>query len=246
MNICNVKPTLKALLFVFVFAYSQRKWFNLSISMARNHQFRVDLEEMGFRSRSHLFLNEFETSAGRFNLLSRNHRDHPYVSDVVDTLSEQFSSMSLLHPKPRLVPTLPSSLQSSLRPNGVKAYQRLYRERLKLEPFMNFIFQGSAKRAKVLQRQEARLQKRGLVHRNGNVLKESVGTGVFHPLQRPTFKTFDPVKKHNQRNRNQSEKEFMTKEKRGVMTSTTQEQQQKEECHYHLPSDMDFSKDWTF
>jgi len=111
MNICNVKPTLKALLFVFVFAYSQRKWFNLSISMARNHQFRVDLEEMGFRSRSHLFLNEFETSAGRFNLLSRNHRDHPYVSDVVDTLSEQFSSMSLLHPKPRLVPTLPSSLQ---------------------------------------------------------------------------------------------------------------------------------------
>jgi len=26
-------------------------------------------------------------------------------------------------------------MQSSLRPNGVKAYQRLYRERLKLEPF---------------------------------------------------------------------------------------------------------------
>nr|AAD21462.1 hypothetical protein [Arabidopsis thaliana] len=122
---------------------------------------------MGFRSRSHLFLNEFETSAGRFNLLSRNHRDHLYVSDVVDTLSEQFSSMSLLHPKPRLVPTLPSSLQSQ------------------------------QDRAKVLQRQEARLQKRGLVHRNGNVLKESVGTGVFHPLQRPTFKTFDPVKKHS-------------------------------------------------
>ncbi|CAL9235698.1 unnamed protein product [Arabidopsis halleri] len=221
--------------------------------MARNHQLRVDLEEMGFRSRSHLFLNDFETSVGGFYSLSRNHRDDPYVSDVVDTISDQFSSMSLISPKPRPVPALPSSLQSSLRLNGVKADQRLYRERLKLEPFYELHLSRIRKnesqqdRAKVLQRQEARLQKRGLVHRNGNVLKESVGTGVFHPLQRPTFKTFDSVKKHNnQRNRNQREKELLTKEKRGVMTTTTHEQQQKEECHYHLPSDMDFSKDWTF
>ncbi|CAH8264872.1 unnamed protein product [Arabidopsis lyrata] len=222
--------------------------------MARNHQSREDFEEMGFRSRSrsHLFLNEFETSVGGFYSLRRNHRDHPYVSDAVDTLSDQFSSMSLLRPKPRPIPALSSSLQSSLRLNGVKADQRLYRERLKLEPFYELHLSRIRKnesqqdRAKVLQRQEARLNKRGLVHRNGNVLKESVGTGVFHPLQRPTFKTCDSVKKHNQRNRNQSEKELLTKEKRGVMTTTTQEQQQKEECHYHLPSDMDFSKDWTF
>ncbi|KAG7569321.1 hypothetical protein ISN45_Aa04g020540 [Arabidopsis thaliana x Arabidopsis arenosa] len=222
--------------------------------MAGNHQSRLDLEEMGFRSRSrsHLFLNEFETSVGGFYSLSRNHRDDPYVSDVVDTLSDQFSSMSLLRPKPRPVPALPSSLQSSSRLNGVKAEHRLYRERLKREPFYELHLSRIRKnesqqdRAKVLQTKEARLQKRGLVHRNGNVLKESVGTGVFHPLQRPTFKTFDSVKKHNQRNRNQSEKELLTKEKRGVMTTTTQEQQQKEECHYHLPSDMDFSKDWTF
>lgn len=64
---------------------------------------------MGFRS--HLFLNEFERSAVGFNSLSRSHCD-PYVSDVVDTLSDQFSSMSLLRPKPRLIPpTLPSSHQ---------------------------------------------------------------------------------------------------------------------------------------
>lgn len=81
--------------------------------MARNHQSREDFEEMGFRSRSrsHLFLNEFETSVGGFYSLRRNHRDHPYVSDVVDTLSDQFSFMSLLHPKPRPIPALSSSLQ---------------------------------------------------------------------------------------------------------------------------------------
>lgn len=78
--------------------------------MARNDKFRVDssYEDMGFRS--HLFLNEFERSVLGFNSLSRNHRD-PYVSDVVDTLSDQFSSMSLLRPKTRPIPTLPSSLE---------------------------------------------------------------------------------------------------------------------------------------
>ncbi|KAL1219008.1 hypothetical protein V5N11_028464 [Cardamine amara subsp. amara] len=192
--------------------------------MARNHQFR-----------SHLFLNEFEMSTGGgFNSLSRrNHRDM-YTSEVVNTLSDQFSSMSLLRPKPRLSPSLPSSLQS-LRP--------------KLDPFYEIHLsmvrknESQQDRAEFLQRQETRLHKGGLVHQNPNALKESVGTGVFHPLQRPTPKTVNSAKKSNQRNWNQSEKESLSKERR--VLSTAQEQEN-EECHYHLPSDMDFSKDWTF
>ncbi|CAH2059169.1 unnamed protein product [Thlaspi arvense] len=92
-------------------------------------------------------------------------------------------------------------------------------------------------RALILQRQESRLHKGGLVHRNGNVFKESVGKGVFHPLQRPTDKTFSSPKKHNQKNRNHSEKnEFMAAKK----------QQEQDECHYHLPADMDFSRTGLF
>ncbi|KFK36487.1 hypothetical protein AALP_AA4G131100 [Arabis alpina] len=41
------------------------------------------------------------------------------------------------------------------------------------------------------QQDRARVLQRGLAHQNVTVLKESVGTGVFHPLQRPTFK---PIK----------------------------------------------------
>ncbi|EOA27683.1 hypothetical protein CARUB_v10023835mg [Capsella rubella] len=229
--------------------------------MARSHQFRVDLgygvEEMGFRS--HLF----DTAVGGFNSLSRrNHRDHPYVSDVVvDTLSDQFSSLSLLPtPKPIPTPVLPSSLQQSFRSKGLKTDQRSYGERLKLEAFYELHLSRIRKnesqqdRAKVLQRQEARLHNGGLVHRNCNVLRESKGTGVFHPLQRPATKTVTSVetvtsvkKRTEQRKANQSEKELFTKEGRGVMTTTRQDQQQqKDECHYHLPPDMDFSKDWAF
>ncbi|XP_010516802.1 PREDICTED: uncharacterized protein LOC104792369 [Camelina sativa] len=229
--------------------------------MARNHKFRIDsgyMEELRFRS------HPFGTSVEGFNSLSRNHRDHPYVSDVVvDTLSDQFSSLSLLPPpKPRRVPTLPSSLQC-LRSNGPKADLRLYGERSMLESFYELHLsrirnrknESQQDRAKVLQKQEARLHSRGLVHRNCNVLRESVGTGVFHPLHRPTTtstQTFNSLKKPTkaeQRKRNQSDKnEFLTKARRGVMTtaSTRQEEQQKDECHYHLPPDMDFSKDWTF
>ncbi|XP_010509531.1 PREDICTED: uncharacterized protein LOC104785935 [Camelina sativa] len=223
--------------------------------MERNHQFRVDsgyLEELRFRS--HLF----GTSVEGFNSLSRNHRDHPYVSDfVVDTLSDQFSSLSLLpSPKPRRAPTIPSTLQS-LRLNGPKADQRSYGERSMLESFYELHLsrirknESQQERAKVLQRQEARLHSRGLVHRNCNVLRESVGTGVFHPLHRPitTTQTFNSLKKPKQRKRTQSEKnELLTKARRGEMTTkgTRQEEQQKDECHYHLPPDMDFSKNWTF
>src|SRR5689334_2320289 len=75
---------------------------SISNFMARNHQFR-----------SHLFLNEFEmpTGGGGFNSLSRRNHREMYTSDVVNTLSDQFSSMSLLRPKPIPIPSLPSSLQ---------------------------------------------------------------------------------------------------------------------------------------
>lgn len=52
------------------------------------------------------------------------------------------------------------------------------------------------------------MHKRGLVHRNGNVLRESVGTGVFHPLQRPITKTLNSVKKHSKRLHLSSSKTF--------------------------------------
>lgn len=240
--------------------------------MGRN-QFRVDLGYEEMRLSSHPFLNEF---AGGFDSLRRSHRD-PYGYDVVDTLSDQFSSLSLHRPKHRTIPLIPSSLQvfsfssvsysdvsllcftfhkyifltfwcgflllQPLRPHGLssanniisnggpKADQRLY----KLDPFYehhlsrlrknevsknaNFIslplslslgsFSASfdvwallkpqQDRGRVLPRQEARLHKGGLAHRNGNVLKESVGTGVFHPLQRPATKTVTSVKKRCKR-----------------------------------------------
>lgn len=55
--------------------------------------------------------------------------------------------------------------------------------------FLLGVLQSQQDRVRVLQRQQGRLHKGGLAHRNVNVLKESVGTGVFHPLQRPTSET---------------------------------------------------------
>ncbi|CAA7060822.1 unnamed protein product [Microthlaspi erraticum] len=186
--------------------------------MARD-QFRVDLDYGEMELRSHRFLSEFDSSAESFISLRRCHRD-PYASGFVDTLSDQFSSMSLLRPKPIRIPPPPWSLQglrskslftaTNTSDAGSEVYQRFYYERSKLDPFYELHLsrlrnnESQEERARILQRQATRLQNGGLVHRNGNVLRKSVGTGVYHPLQRPTWETFSSVKK-----RNQSEKELM-------------------------------------
>lgn len=104
-NICN-SHILKAELF-FIYLFKEES--SISILMARNHQFRVDLGYERMEFRSHLF--ETSTGGGFNSLNRRNHRDTYTSDDVVNTLSDQFSSMSLLRPKPRPIPSLPSSLQ---------------------------------------------------------------------------------------------------------------------------------------
>ncbi|CAN8285053.1 unnamed protein product [Cochlearia groenlandica] len=190
--------------------------------------------------------------AGDFNSFRRrNHRD-PYGSDDVDLISDHFSYLSLSLPKPRPVLSLPLSLQS-LRPHGDESNQRLYGQKTYFDPFYELHLSNLCKKQTyqemVLQRQEkAMFYKGGFVHRNGSVLKESVGTGVFHPLHhshqsRTTHKSSTFKKRRHHRNQNKCEKELLNEERTKVIVTR---QQQQEECHYHLPPDLDFSNDSTY
>ncbi|KAE8726642.1 Detected protein of unknown function [Hibiscus syriacus] len=105
-------------------------------------------------------------------------------------------------------------------------------------------------RARVLQRLQNRLfQNRDLPfqangfnnykHRlGGGLVRTSGGTGVFHP--RVLNSTFDSEKKQGLRNR-QSQEIQVSREMKAMKGVSIVKQ---EDCHYHLPPEMGFPRDW--
>ncbi|XVF07552.1 hypothetical protein REPUB_Repub06bG0148900 [Reevesia pubescens] len=113
-------------------------------------------------------------------------------------------------------------------------------------------------RARVLQRQQNRhVQNRvlpfkanGFNHNKfglgGGLVRESGGTGVFHPRivnPNPNSTTFDSKKKQSLRNRQSQEIQVSTR----LMNSMKRVSVGKQEgCYYHLPPEMGLPRDWTY
>ncbi|XWS56060.1 hypothetical protein CRYUN_Cryun09bG0054400 [Craigia yunnanensis] len=112
-------------------------------------------------------------------------------------------------------------------------------------------------RARVLQRQQNRLvqnrvlpfQANGFNNNNfrivGGLVRESGGTGVFHPRivnTNPNATNFDSKKKRSLRNRRSQEIQVS-----GQMNSMKRVGIGKQEdCYYDLPPDMGLPSDWTY
>ncbi|XVF55846.1 hypothetical protein PTKIN_Ptkin06aG0069600 [Pterospermum kingtungense] len=114
-------------------------------------------------------------------------------------------------------------------------------------------------RARVLQRQQNRLvQNRVLPFQangfnnttnkfglGGGLVRESGGTGVFHPRivnTNPNATTFDSKKKQSPRNR--QSQEIQVSQQMNPMKRVGVGKQ--EDCHYHLPPEMGLPRDWTY
>ncbi|OMO68577.1 hypothetical protein COLO4_29583 [Corchorus olitorius] len=115
-------------------------------------------------------------------------------------------------------------------------------------------------RARVLQRQQNRLvpnrvlpfQASGFntnkLGFGGGSVRESGGTGVFHPLVRANNSNsnatvFDSRKKQTGRHRQSQEIQFARQMNAAMKRVVVGKQ---EDCYYHLPPEMGLPRDWTY
>ncbi|XVF76112.1 hypothetical protein PTKIN_Ptkin13bG0239500 [Pterospermum kingtungense] len=106
-------------------------------------------------------------------------------------------------------------------------------------------------RARVLQRQKNRalpFQANGLNNKfgfGGGLVRESGGTGVFHPRivnTNPNATTFDSKKKQSLRNIQSQDIEVGAQMKSMKKVGVGKQ----EDCRYHLPPEMGLPSDWTY
>ncbi|XVE96302.1 hypothetical protein REPUB_Repub02eG0209500 [Reevesia pubescens] len=112
-------------------------------------------------------------------------------------------------------------------------------------------------RARVLQMQQNRLDQNrvlpfqangfnnGKFGLGGGLVRESGGTGVFHPRivnTNPKVTTFDSKKKQSLRNRQSQEIQVS----RQMNSMKRVDAGKPEDCYYHLPPEMGLPRDWTY
>ncbi|GMI71095.1 hypothetical protein HRI_000778800 [Hibiscus trionum] len=117
-------------------------------------------------------------------------------------------------------------------------------------------------RARALQRQQRRLvQNRILPFQpndfsnsntfglGGGLLRESGGTGVFHPRivkTCPNDTTFGSRKKQSLRNRQAHQEKELSSGKMDSKKRVNVGKQLQQDCYYHLPAEMELPGDWTY